>query len=328
MSRLISVIVPIYKVENYLKKCVDSIINQSYKNIEIILVDDGSPDMCGVICDDYLKKDNRIKVIHKENGGLSDARNAGINIAKGDYILCIDSDDWIEENMIEIVYNNALEYSADISICEFIEEDINGNILGKKEESKEIKCFNRVKALNELISQVNITNHAWNKLYKKELFRNIEYPKGQLMEDISTTYKLFEKSDKIVYQNVALYHYIQRSESILGNITQKRIDDQENAIFSRNSYLLSKYPDLTDIINIDNLKNVKILYYLAIIGKHKNLYKSLKYKKYYKEYKKLYKIYKKNIKLEEKKSIDLFYFNRNLYKIYVCLKKFIGKVKK
>ena len=327
MNKLISVIVPIYNVENFLEKCVDSIVKQTYENIEIILIDDGSPDRCGVICDDYSKKDERIKVIHKKNGGLSDARNCGINVAKGEYVLCIDSDDWIEKNMIEVLYNNVVKYDADISICEFVEEDINGKILKKKKENSEIKCFNTIDALKELIIQENITNHAWNKLYRKELFKNIEYPKGQLMEDISTTYKLFEKSNKIIYQNITLYHYIQRSTSILGNITLKRIDDQEKAIFSRNNYLLSEYSELTDIINIDNLKNVKTLYYLAIIGNHKNLYISSKYKKYYEEYKKIYKTYKTDIKAEEKKSMDLFYFNRNLYKMYVYLKKIVGKVK-
>lgn len=328
MDKLISVIVPIFNVEKYLEKSVNSIINQTYKNIEIILVDDESPDNCGKICDEYSKKDNRIKVIHKKNGGLSDARNAGVKIAEGEYILFIDSDDWIENNMIEILYKNIKRYDADISICEFQEESTEGTILKSKTENKEIKVFNREEALYELILQDNITNHAWNKLYKKKLFEGIKYPKGKLMEDIGTTYRLFEKSNKIVYQNINLYHYIQRSTSILGNITEKRINDQEEAVFLRNEYLLNKYPNMLDIINIDNLKNIKALYYLAIIGNHKSLYKSSKYKNYYKEYKKIYKKYKNNIKEEEKYSVNLFYFNKTLYILFIYLKKWLGKVKK
>ena len=117
MKSLVSVIVPIYKVEKYLNKCVDSIINQSYKNLEIILVDDGSPDKCGEICDKYAEKDSRVKVIHKENGGLSDARNAGIDIAKGDYLLFVDSDDWITSNICEVLIKNANDNLSDIIAC-------------------------------------------------------------------------------------------------------------------------------------------------------------------------------------------------------------------
>ena len=320
MDDLISIVVPIYKVEKYLKKCIDSIVNQTYKNIEIILVDDGSPDNCGNIIEEYRKADERVKTIHQKNGGLSDARNNGIKIASGKYILYIDSDDWIEKNMVEVLYKNIVDNDADISICEFIEEDDNETELSNKNYNGQIVVFNKIEAIQDLIEQRFITNHAWNKLYKKELFDNIEYPKGQLMEDISTTYKLFENSKKIVYQNIALYHYIQRGSSILGNITQKRIEDQEDAIFKRNNYLIKKYPECANIIKIDNLKTVKDLYYLAVMGKHKKLYKSEKYKNYYQEYKKIYRELKKFVNDNDKKSLNLFYTNRELYKIYVELK--------
>ena len=116
MEDLISVVVPIYNVENYIKKCVDSILSQTYKNLEIILVDDGSPDNCPQICDEYAQKDNRIKVIHKENGGLSDARNAGIDISKGKFITFIDSDDYIEKDYVEVLYNSIKENASDMAI--------------------------------------------------------------------------------------------------------------------------------------------------------------------------------------------------------------------
>ena len=326
MSELISVIVPIYNVEKYLKKAVDCIVRQTYDNIEIILVDDGSTDNCGLICDEYYKKDNRIKVIHKENGGASEARNAGIEIAKGEYFAFIDPDDWIENNMIEVLYNNIKKYDADISICEYIKETIKGKVLKKKSGNKEIQIFNKKSSLCELIMQKNITNHIWNKLYKKKLFNEIRFPKGKLLEDISITYKLFEKSDKIVYQNISLYHYINRNSSILNRMTEKGINDLEEAVFSRNKYLLNKYPELYDIITIDNLRNVKSLYYFSIIGNYNKLYGSLKFKKYYNEYKTIYKKYKSKIQ-EDKKSIRLFYTSKNVYILWIHIKKWINRVR-
>lgn len=321
MDDLISVIVPIYKVEKYLKKCVESILEQTYSNLDIILVDDGSPDNCGDIIEEFRKKDERIRTIHQKNGGLSDARNSGIKIAKGKYIVCIDSDDWIEKNMIEVLYNDIINTNSDISVCEFVEEDDFQNILSTKKYTNEIIEFNSKEALKSLIKQDILTNHAWNKLYKASLFEGVEYPKGQLMEDVSTTYKLFEKANKIVYQNTSLYHYIQRGTSILGNITEKRIKDQEFAFFDRNKYLMEKYSEFKEIIELDNMYNVKTLYFLAILGGYKNLYNSLKYAEYYAKYKKVYKENRKNPEFKGDKSLQLFYQNRIAYKMYVKLKR-------
>lgn len=321
MDDLISVIVPIYKVEKYLKKCVESILEQTYSNLDIILVDDGSPDNCGDIMEKFRKKDERIRTIHQKNGGLSDARNSGIKIAKGKYIVCIDSDDWIEKNMIEVLYKDIIKTNSDISVCEFVEEDDFQNILSTKKYNNEIIEFNSKEALKSLIKQDILTNHAWNKLYKASLFEGIEYPKGQLMEDVSTTYKLFEKANKIVYQNTSLYHYIQRGTSILGNITEKRINDQEFAFFDRNKYLMEKYSEFKEIIELDNMYNVKTLYFLAVFGGYKNLYNSKKYVEYYAKYKKIYKENKKNPENKGDKSLQLFYENRISYKMYVKLKR-------
>lgn len=321
MDDLISVIVPIYKVEKYLKKCVESILEQTYSNLDIILVDDGSPDNCGDIIEEFRKKNEKIRTIHQKNGGLSDARNSGIKIAKGKYIVCIDSDDWIEKNMIEVLYKDIINTNSDISVCEFVEEDDLQNILSTKKYNNEIIEFNSKEALKSLIKQDILTNHAWNKLYKASLFEGIEYPKGQLMEDVSTTYKLFEKANKIVYQNTSLYHYIQRGTSILGNITEKRINDQEFAFFDRNKYLMEKYSEFKEIIELDNMYNVKTLYFLAILGGYKNLYNSPKYAEYYAKYKKVYKENRKNPEFKGDKSLQLFYKNRIAYKMYVKLKR-------
>ena len=223
--------------------------------------------------------------------------------------------------MIEVLYNDIINTNSDISVCEFVEEDDFQNILSTKKYTNEIIEFNSKEALKSLIKQDILTNHAWNKLYKASLFEGVEYPKGQLMEDVSTTYKLFEKANKIVYQNTSLYHYIQRGTSILGNITEKRINDQEFAFFDRNKYLMEKYSEFKEIIELDNMYNVKTLYFLAILGGYKNLYNSLKYAEYYAKYKKVYKENRKNPEFKGDKSLQLFYQNRIAYKMYVKLKR-------
>ncbi|MBR6253598.1 MAG: glycosyltransferase [Clostridia bacterium] len=215
-NSLISVVVPIYKVEDYIHKCLDSIINQTYKNLEIILVDDGSPDNCPLICDEYAKKDSRIKVIHKKNGGLSDARNSGIRLAKGQYIGFVDSDDYLDLDMFEYLYTLLNKYNADISTCGYRDVGIieNDGIVPNIETE-----LDRTEALKLLATNGLLKDYAWNKLYKLNLFldNRIEYPSGKVMEDIATTYKLIEKSNKVVLGNRCLYNYLRRSGSITGD---------------------------------------------------------------------------------------------------------------
>lgn len=214
MDPIISVIIPIYKVEQYLSKCVESVLNQTYKYLEIILVDDGSPDKCGVMCDEYANNDSRIKVIHKENGGLSDARNAGLKLARGDYIGFVDSDDWVEPEMYETMMNYIIKYEADLAIC-----------CVSKERADKIEVqnigrdfiYSRQKALYELIRDIDVQSFAWNKLYRRTLFREIEFPKGRLFEDTLTTYRVFEKIRRAVHINKSFYHYLRREDSILGS---------------------------------------------------------------------------------------------------------------
>lgn len=216
---LISVIVPIYKVERYLKACVDSIVNQTYSNLEIILVDDGSPDRCPEICDEYARLDNRIKVIHQENGGLSAARNSGIDVARGEFLTFIDSDDFVAKNYVELLYDGMLKFDADISIasfCTFTKEDeleIQSNELPFVEITRD-ECFRRYGSLNAELSMPFIS--ACNKLYKKDFFASIRFPIGKLYEDAFTTYKLLDKAKKIVFTPSKLYFYRINPQSILG----------------------------------------------------------------------------------------------------------------
>lgn len=213
-SLLISVIVPIYKVEKYLDKCIKSIINQTYKNLEIFLVDDGSPDRCGEMCNEYAKSDQRIKVIHKKNGGLSDARNAAINIAKGDYIMFVDSDDWIEINACETIIRIIEEHNSDI-VCyglRYIHE-----LGGEDTYFKSSICgvISSSEAIGHIVNYSGgIGNYAWNKVYKNTLFYRIRYPVGKVYEDSGTTYKLFHQAKKIYVTDKVLYNYLIRKGSI------------------------------------------------------------------------------------------------------------------
>ena len=212
MNTLISIIIPIYNVERYLKRCLDSVIHQTYTNLEIILVDDGSLDSCPQICDEYASKDNRIIVIHKKNGGLSEARNAGLNICKGDFITFIDSDDWINKKYIDILLNLALKEYADIAIGENIRTDGKNIVISP---NSHINSYTSNEALVHLFTK----NHdafiiSCGKLYKKHLFSTLRFPIGKFHEDEFTTYILFYNSKKIVYTSELLYYYYQRAGSI------------------------------------------------------------------------------------------------------------------
>jgi len=226
MEEKISVIVPIYKVEKYLHKCVDSIINQTYKNLEIILVDDGSPDNCPAICDEYAKKDNRIKVIHKPNGGLSDARNAGLDIATGEYIAFVDSDDYIDLTMYEKLYNAIKQNDCDLAVCGF--NNVN------EDESKVWQCWKKDKVINQnepvklLFENNNVGGiiTAWNKLYHKDIFKTLRYPVGKINEDEFVVYDVLKNVKKgvVVIDNL-LYFYRQRDNSIMNSRPTKKLLD-------------------------------------------------------------------------------------------------------
>ena len=211
MDTLVSIIVPIYKVEKYIKKCINTIINQTYRNLEIILVDDGSVDNCPQICDDYAKMDTRIKVIHKENGGLSDARNVGIHNSSGEYICFIDSDDYVELNMVEKALGKALKTKADVVVFSLYNEVLieNDNIINK--EAVFIDP-------NNLTLMISIIGYAWNKLYKASFIKSnkFTFQKGlSLVEDIVFNEKVLINTNRIEYLNTPLYHYINRNRTTL-----------------------------------------------------------------------------------------------------------------
>lgn len=213
---LISIIVPCYNVEGYLHKCVDSLIAQTYRNIEIILVDDGSPDNCGKMCDEYSAMDTRIKVIHKKNGGLSDARNVAIDVAIGEYITFVDSDDYVSSDYVETLYRLVEKYQckAGVAWLRTFHEGCNADT---NQPFYIEKVFDRMEGIEKMFYQELFDTAAWCKIYHRSLFETgIRYPFGLLYEDLPTTYLLFLQADKIAFCNHIIYNYLLRANSIEG----------------------------------------------------------------------------------------------------------------
>ena len=220
-SKKVSIIVPVYKVEKFLERCVESIIKQTYQNIEIILIDDESPDECPKMCDQYEIKDNRIKVIHKKNGGLSDARNAGLDIASGEYIAFVDSDDWIESDFIETLYMNAEREKADISVVGYQLIWADGRIR-RFSRDEEYYVFDRENAIRELLKQQKFQCMVCQKMYRKQIFKTIRFPVGKIYEDVAIGLSTFLKAERVVVSGKVKYNYFQRSDSIVNAKFDKR----------------------------------------------------------------------------------------------------------
>ena len=246
---MISVIVPIYKVEKYLKRCVNSLLAQSYSDFELILVDDGSPDNCGNICEEYAAKDKRIRVIHKENGGLSDARNVGLGIAKGEYIAFVDSDDWVATNYLETLLKVIELTDSDICECEVLKTT--GEIEKYKKSDEQYTSYSSEKALELLIWDKILHQYVWNKLYKRSCLKGIPFAVGKINEDEFWTYQVFGNARRITKISNVLYYYFQRGSSIMGNhYNLKRLDALE-AKSLRQQYIEEKFPALTEVSKIN-----------------------------------------------------------------------------
>ena len=233
---MISVIVPVYKVEPYLHQCVDSILHQTYRDIEVLLIDDGSPDKCGEICDEYERKDKRVRVFHTENRGLSTARNIGLWEAQGDYIGFIDSDDWIEPDMYNMLICKINETKADISICGFWE--------GFQElyTQPQIICDGE-EAIIALIEQ-KISTCLWNKLYRRNVFDGILFPFGKNFEDTASMHIILSQAQKIVTVSVPMYHHRLRLGSITKVYSAKNLIDYADAYLARFYFITNEMSGL------------------------------------------------------------------------------------
>ena len=238
----VSIIVPVYQVEKYIRQCVDSILAQTFTDFELILVDDGSKDKSGQICDEYARMDKRVKVIHKENGGLSDARNKGMDQAVGNYFMFIDSDDYIAPTMIECLYKSILNGNADIAVCNYLyyfendrKKNFATNIKSEVLSGAEI-FYNRKNERNYGIWTV-----AWNKLYKSEVFGNIRFRFGKYHEDEFWANDIYQMDIKVVMIQECLYYYRQRDNSIMGKKSIARNLDILEA-FQERIYIYLKNP--------------------------------------------------------------------------------------
>ena len=239
----LSVIVPMYNVSAYVRECLDSLVAQTLQDMEVIMVDDGCTDDTPSIAQEYANYNMNFHLIHKKNGGLSDARNVGIENATGEYIQFIDSDDFVEKNMIEILHNDICQEKADVSMCSlYLYKD--GEKTTDASYKKEI--FNKEQVLKEILLDERVRSYAWNKMFKKSLFESIRFPKGKVFEDIYTMSPIFQKANKIVFNDIPLYYYRQREGSILHNQTNElRLEYIKAAMFV-NKDIEKNFPNLKD----------------------------------------------------------------------------------
>ncbi|MFE7060547.1 glycosyltransferase family 2 protein [Sutcliffiella sp. NPDC057660] len=222
----VSVIVPIYNVEKYLRRCLDSIVNQTYSNLEIILVNDGSPDNCGMIIDIYEKNDDRIRALHKVNGGLSDARNYGMQHVTGEYTIFVDSDDWLHIEMIQKLVTNSIATKADVVQSAFFYAYEDYLLFDNRYHSKgdQPTVLKNKALMRELVANERVKNFAWGKLYRTNLINDIPFKKGVLYEDVFWAHKVMHRVKTFVMLHQPLFYYYQRSDSIVGNYTIKSLD--------------------------------------------------------------------------------------------------------
>ncbi len=325
MQELVSIIIPIYNVEDYLERCLNSVVNQTYKNLEIILVNDGSTDRCKKICDDYQKKDDRIKVIHKENGGLSDARNAGIEIAKGEYISFIDSDDYVSNDYIEYMYNMIKNTSSKLAICGVKEVWAHTTIV--EEAHTKSESLTAKQTLRNLLLDQGIEICAYAKLYHRDLFKEIRFPKGKVYEDSAVMYKLIMLADKIVYGDKKCYYYIARNGSISKH---KDFNLNENDYIKHTNemleFLLKKFPDLEVPIHRFDINSKFRILKMLMFTKPRNVKMEKEYIKYIKKYQKEVLKFSETPK-KDKIAIILINIGRPVFKIsWFIYRKVTGRI--
>lgn len=242
-----SVVVPIYKVEQYLSKCVESILIQTYKNLEVILVNDGSPDNCGTIAENYAFLDSRVKVLHKENGGLSDARNYGMQFVTGEYTLFVDSDDWLDKSMIEVLVKTSNKFQAEVVQSAFYyayDDHLLFDSRVYKQDSSPVVLDNK-SLMYELVKNNIVKNFAWGKLYQTKIIKDIPFKKGVLFEDVFWAYQVMQRVSKFVCLNKPFYFYLQREDSIVATYSPKNLDIIRG-LKERHSFIETFYNELSD----------------------------------------------------------------------------------
>lgn len=326
MDDLISVIVPVYNAEFYLRQCIDSIIKQTYTNLEIVLVNDGSTDNSGKICDEYKEIDSRIKVIHKMNGGVSSARNAGLDVCTsgGDYIAFVDSDDWIESDMFEKLYNEIKRVNGDIVVCGYYIDKQDQTYIKKLEKGIFVGNDN---VLKKCFYNKNFPNAVWCKLYNKNIFNEVRFPEGKLYEDMLIILDVLEKTSVVSIIPEAFYHYSQRLNSIMNEKTYHKSFEKILACENILEKVKVRKPDLMNLAYSQLYKHY--MYFLddIIFGRINvptNGVTSEMIKKYFQ--KNILEILKNlNVKSKNKLMYIIISLNLTFYKMFV---EFVEKVRK
>lgn len=264
---MISVLVPVYNVEKYLRRCIDSILSQTYTDYEIVLVDDGSTDRSGALCDAYAKEHGCIRVIHQENAGLAQVRNVSVAAARGDYITFVDSDDAIEPTYLETLLRDLQETGADISICSWSEVSDDGKRteLSWDHKDKGFQVWTKEQAVKTLLYQKGIDNNMWGKLYSSSVLKDVVFPAGKVYEDIAVAYQIFLKGARVCYRPEPLYLYTCNTSGISQSVfTPKRMDliDNVEAMYSD---VENRFPDYRSAAR-SRLLRAYIHVYLQIPG--------------------------------------------------------------
>ena len=319
MSDKISVIIPVYKVEAYLDRCGRSVVNQTHENLQIILVDDGSPDRSAAMCDEWATKDNRIQVIHQKNSGLSGARNSGLDVAEGEYVVFVDSDDYIKNTMIEALLQLCTSHQAEVAICDYMRFSGEGvteeqlKISNAKE--KKIQVHNQMEAIKQLHGwNGEMYTVAWNKLYKRSLWQGIRYPVGKINEDEFTTYKILYHAKNVVVTNQMYYYYFYNSNSIttnekyLGNLDVYQALAERMEMFKQDGHM-----ELVGIVEKVMLDRIVMRYHKAKQGNKPEIMQKLK--QYYKQK------YKSLSVMKPRMGYRIFYVSPDIYELLLHLKK-------
>lgn len=327
---LVSVIIPVYKVENYLNKCVESVVNQTYKNLEIILVDDGSPDNCPKMCDEWAKKDSRIKVIHKQNGGVSSARNMGIDISTGEYISFVDSDDFIDNTMFEKLYISITKNKCDIAACNYCLIDESNNITKRVENNlKNISPENFYKYYvydycymqNNTMIVDSIGINIWTKLYSKKIIGDNRFLSCAIGEDFIFNCDVITPQTKICAVDENLYYYFLRSDSVMHTFNENKIKQRLEFI----KLSMQKYQQKVDeqTFNAFKFLSFKQMMIDLTYCKEKSIYKNYinQIKELKLNTKQNYKVYIKNIKKFKTKILAFLIHNKMFYVLKLLMKK-------
>lgn len=279
MESMISIIIPVYKVEQYVERCIKCIQAQTYTNWEAIFVDDGSPDKSGEICEQYAKEDSRIRVVHKKNAGVAAARNTGIISAKGEFIAFIDSDDYAHPQYLESLMNLHKRYDADLVIVGY--ELSYGSDIGDGKPQGEAELMDSASAIEKITENQQFCS-PWSKLYKKKLFDKIRYPEGAIYEDLMTAFEIFQAADTIVYQNIPLYYYFQVSESITRSEFHYGKLDEATALKKQYEFIEHNFPSLAKQAKYKYLYNV--YGHILCLVKAEDAYGKQKYEEFCKEF--------------------------------------------